>query len=145
MDPESIPQEVLFEKLLRHSLKDGYAGHNDIRVTALREGFAQGELLASDQALNPLKMVHGGALTGLADTIAGFAVCTLGVQSVTNDCLMTFLRPARPGRLVCTAQVRKAGKKVCIVHATVCDEAGTELAIGTFNFSIIGELKFRHP
>ena len=143
MDQTEPQSNQLCEKLLRHSDRSGYAVHNAIRITDVRVGFAQGEILAAEQAFNPLNRVHGGALAGLADTVAGYAVTSLGFQCVTSDCLMTYLRPAPAGRLTCTAQVRKAGKKVCIVNTTICDEDGTELAIGTFNFSILGELVIR--
>ena len=46
---------------------------------------------------------HGGALTTLADTVAGCCACSEGGSCVTSSFSMEFLRPATGSKIVCEA------------------------------------------
>src|SRR3954465_5172949 len=67
-------------------------------------------LEATEHHLNIGGVVHGGVLASLIDTAMGRAVPS-GTDSstATSQLTVTYLEPARPGRLVATARITKRG------------------------------------
>ena len=78
---------------------------------------------AGDEHLNPHGSVHGGVLATMIDVAMGQAVRegTDGVP-VTVALSVTYLEPARPGRLEATATVRKRGRRLTYVQAEVTQD-----------------------
>lgn len=79
---------------------------------------------------------HGGVVTMIADTAAGYAALTLmppGTRVLSVELKANFLAPARGERLVATGRVERAGRTLSVVQARVeAFEAGgaaTEVAI----------------
>lgn len=68
--------------------------------------------------------IHGGAITSIADTAAGYAAMTLaspGVGVLTTELKVNFLRPAGQGVLRAAARVIKPGRTLNIVQADVTE------------------------
>ena len=66
--------------------------------------------------------VHGGAITSIADTAAGYAAMTLsspGTGVLTTELKVNFLRPAGQGVLCAEARVIKPGRTLNIVQVDV--------------------------
>ena len=143
MMEQPIQKDEYYSKLLQRHETKGYIHNLGLHVTALREGYAAGEITITEDLMNPLGIVHGGALAGLADTIAGCAVYSLGLRCVTSDCQITYLRPATGKKLVCEAQVRKAGRRLSVVSANVYNDKHTEVAIGTFQFAVTETIQLK--
>ena len=104
------------------------------------EGFARLAMEASEGHLNPGGTVHGGAIATLVDSSMGMAVATTtdhGERPVTIDLSVTYLEPATTGRLVCTAQVRKRGKRITVVEAEVTQDDEV-VALGSGTFTTVG-------
>ena len=94
-----------YSKLLELVNTSGcFAPANHMYVTELRpDHSAVGVLEVQPSSLNPMGIVHGGALVTLADTVCGTAAFTTGHMCVTLDCSMQYLArrperasPARP-------------------------------------------------
>ena len=85
-------------------------------------------------SLNPMGIVHGGALVTLADTVCGTAAFTTGHMCVTLDCSMQYLAPASGARITCTATPRKLGKTVLVYEAVLTDDTGRTVATGVYTF-----------
>lgn len=69
-------------------------------------------------------VVHGGAIASLIDTATAFAIITLLApqeQVTTVDLTISYLRPVTNGRLTCTANVLRAGRRLLAVSADVLD------------------------
>lgn len=105
----------------------------------MADGVARVTLDVGDRHLNPHGTVHGGVIATLVDTAMGEAVATTadGERPATIDMTVAYLEPAGPGRLVATAEVRKAGRRVTIVEADVTQpgpdgEEAIAHAIATF-------------
>ena len=137
MAEEAIKKDEYYAQLLQQHEQTGFIHNIGLHVTELKEGYAAGEMKIKEGLMNPLGIVHGGALAGLADTIAGCAVYSLGLRCVTSDYQITYLRPAKGNLLTCEAKVRKAGRRLSIVNATVYNDKHEEVAIGTFQFAVI--------
>lgn len=82
-------------------------------------------------------ILHGGAIFSLLDTAAACAVHTLlepGVQTVTVDLTIHFLRPVNSGRIEARARVIRAGRRVVVLSVEATDQTGTLAAIATTTY-----------
>jgi uncharacterized protein (TIGR00369 family) len=117
---------------------DGFAGRLGVYDVDADDGEARLELDAGEEHLNPAGTVHGGVLATLADAAMGAAArSALHDDTVTTSQLnIVYLRPARPGKLVAIAQIRKQGD-----HLLVCDveieQEGKTLVHGVATFAIL--------
>ena len=74
---------------------------------------------------------HGGALSGLIDTVGDFAVVlTAGAPVPTINLRVDYLRPATTPSLLATARLRRAGRMVAVVDIELADAEGRLVAIG---------------
>ncbi len=78
------------------------------------DGVARVEVEVDERHLNAAGTVHGGMLATLVDATMGAAVRSAADEEVpaTSQLTLTYLRPARCGRLVVTAEVRKRGESL---------------------------------
>ncbi|MBE0596982.1 MAG: PaaI family thioesterase [Desulfuromonadales bacterium] len=84
-------------------------------------------------------VVHGGALTTLADTAVAIAIKTLlppGTIFATIELSIRFLAPAREGQLTATAQVNGPQGRTFHGEAVVVDDEGREVALFTSVFRV---------
>ena len=122
-----------YSKLLELVNTSGcFAPANHMYVTELRpDHSAVGGLEVQSSSLNPMGIVHCGAL---ADTVCGTAAFTTGHMCVTLDCSMQYLAPASGARITCTATPRKLGKTVLVYEAVLTDDTGRTVATGVYTF-----------
>jgi acyl-CoA thioesterase len=83
------------------------------------------QLEMREQLRQPHGLLHGGAIASLIDTAMAFAVVTRLTESEkasTVDLTVQYLRPHTEGKIVCTAKVLKAGKRLLFVSAEVENE-----------------------
>ena len=130
MSPESHSDFIVHTVNTPHQ----FSFENGVRVTDVTPGRAVGELIIGPNSINPHGNVHGGALTTLADTVAGCCACSKGGQCVTASSTMEFLRPAWGGRIYCEATPKKLGRKLSVIQVTLTDEQEKVVATGTFTF-----------
>ena len=98
------------------------------------------------------KFLHGGVISSCLDVAGGMAaflavlqhyrcVDDAVVQSVlarlaTIDMRVDYLRPGQGESFVAKAQVVRAGKKVAVTRMELCNEAQTQLAVGTATYIV---------
>jgi uncharacterized protein (TIGR00369 family) len=120
---------------------EGASGFDDavgLVERAVGDGRAEIALEAGDGHLNPIGVVHGGAIATLVDVAMGRAVASTiddDELPVTVEMKVNFLEPGRPGLLVAAARVRRRGRRFTVVQAEVTqDEDGETVAeaMGTF-------------
>lgn len=76
-------------------------------------------------------IVHGGAVAALLDMALASAGATVSPDeqvATTVDLKVDFLSPARPGRLVARAHVRRRTRRLCFTAGSVEQEDGTVVA-----------------
>ncbi len=86
-----------------------------IELISMADGKAVCAVQLQPHHLNNGGRVHGGLLTSLADTAAGVAVRSKrpdGKVSATTDLSIAFIRPPAGDRLIATAEVIHAGKRL---------------------------------
>ena len=74
-------------------------------------------------------LVHGGAVTTIADSAAGYASLSLmepGVGIVTVELKINLMGPGRGERLVAEGRVVRPGRTLTVAQATVFAEEGGE-------------------
>lgn len=76
-------------------------------------------------------VVHGGAISSLADTATAHAVLTLiypAEWTTTVEQKINFLRPVSAGTIVCNAKVVQLGKRIAFCEADVMNDSGELVA-----------------
>ena len=79
-------------------------------------------LEVDDRHLNPNGIVHGGVVFSLADTAMGratMAVLSDGQICASIEVSVRYLRPIPGGRLVATASVLRAGRRIVHLECSV--------------------------
>ena len=113
----------------------GFREHVALEIEPQGDGSSVVVVQAAEQHLNPHGSVHGGLLATMIDVAMGTAVATTGGESpVTVSLAVTYLEPARTGRLEARARVRKRGKRLMVVEAEVVQDGDVVAdALGTFS------------
>ena len=102
-----------------------------LELVDLRPGEAVIKLEMRDELRQPYGLLHGGATATLIDTATAFALISLqtpGEQSTTVDLTIHYLRPHTDGKIVCTAKIVRAGRRITTVSAEAVNEEGKLIA-----------------
>ena len=111
-----------------------------IRYLYAENGVSESELILQPEDGNFLGMPYGGIIFNMADVTAGAALRSLGAMGLTVSGEVRFMRGVpNVAKLCCRAEVRKAGKNIGFVDASVTDGEGLELAALSFVFTRIKE------
>ncbi|MCR3764346.1 PaaI family thioesterase, partial [Pseudomonas aeruginosa] len=105
----------------------GFVGDLGIRPLDCGPGWVEAGLEILPRHAQQNGFVHAGVQATLADHAAGAAAATLvaeGQTVLTLEFKLNLLRPARCQRLLCRAEVLKAGRQVTVVEAEVFAEEG---------------------
>ena len=128
-------QQAIFDAIRERSDRPGtFNAVNGVRLTALCDGGAEGEVRLTAQHLNPLGIVHGGVYCTLMDQVAGAAAGTRGSRCRTVNCETRFLGAAQGDVLLGHAQAIHMGRTIVVMRAWVTDASGTLCADGTYTF-----------
>ncbi len=116
------------EQLREFFRADRFATEMGAVITACGEEGATVEMTAQEQHLNAAGTVQGGALFTLADFAFAVAANAGGVLTVSLQNSISFLHPARPGRLRAEARRISETRRTCCYEVSVTDESGREAA-----------------
>ncbi len=115
-----------------------YVALNGIYLTEIGKGHVSGELEITPQQLNPNRILHGGVIVTLADTVAIFGcgylyqVYTLSTISLT----VSYLKAVKSGKIIAKGRVLSKGKSISIWQVDIHDEEGNLCAVVNISFSI---------
>jgi acyl-CoA thioesterase len=122
-----------FELLREISSTQPFLKFMGIEIIEAGPGWVRERLAVRPQFLQP-RVVHGGAIYALADTVAAHSVLTRIYPSewvTTVEQKINYLRPAIEGELIGYAQVLHFGKRIVYSEAEVKDSAGKLIARST--------------
>ena len=113
--------------------RDRFCVANDMKITVLSEGYAEAEMPVSENKLNGLNVVQGGAIYTLAD----FAFA--GASNANKDdrrCIgsatsINYIRPGTGTKLKAVAKIIHAGKKTCLSTVEVFNDQNKLIATAT--------------
>jgi uncharacterized protein (TIGR00369 family) len=110
------------------------------RVLSIRPGEVRLEMAPRKPLRQYQGLLQGGVLTGFADAAATFAVNSLLApeeDSVTLTLSMSFLAPARGGRITAIARALHRGRRTAVAVAEVHDAEGKLACQGSFTCLVI--------
>ncbi len=99
-----------------------YASLLGIELDEIEVGSATLGMRVKKQLTQNHGVVHGGAVASLIDSATAFAIISLLAPQekvTTVDLSISYLRPTTKGRLICTAKVLRAGRRLVVVSADV--------------------------
>ena len=105
------------------------------------DGEAVAALDVSDRHLNPNGVVHGGVVFTLVDTAMGRATMSVldeGRICASIEVAVRYLRPITGGRLVATASVLRAGRRIVHLEGRVTvDGDDRPVAVVQASFAVL--------
>ncbi|HEY2033416.1 MAG TPA: PaaI family thioesterase [Rhizomicrobium sp.] len=105
-----------------------------------KEGWAKFSFEGRPEFLNPAGFVQGGLLAAmLDDTMGPTALLASGgtLYTATIDMNVSFLAPAKAGKLFSEGRVVQIGKTIAFIEATISDADGTKLARATASARLV--------
>ncbi|HET9847461.1 MAG TPA: alpha/beta fold hydrolase [Candidatus Dormibacteraeota bacterium] len=133
-EPAALSGRDLLEAALRgNSLPAPFFQLLGMRFIAVSDGSATLEMPATASQYNPNNVVHGGAITSLADSAMGLAVfstCAAGESFTTAELHINFLKAAtvESGTLRSVGRVIQRGQQIVVAEADVVDQQNQLLA-----------------
>jgi len=95
---------------------------------------------ATEDFLNPAGTVQGGFLTAMLDDTMGPALAATlddGQYGTTIDLKVSFLRPAKPGRLTGHGRIVHRGGTIAFLAGELLDQTGQVVAVGSATTRIL--------
>ncbi len=86
------------------------------------------------QHRNPYGYFHGGFLFTLADTTAGYNARRYTDGPVTLDSTFHYLSNVKTGKIICRAELMRAGRKIIVFRIIITSETGKKMAEGTVSY-----------
>jgi uncharacterized protein (TIGR00369 family) len=134
----SAPAEPSGRDLLDAALRGAappppYVRLLNMRFIAVADGSATFEMPSTSELYNPNNVVHGGAITSIADSAMGFAVFSTlapGENFTTAELHVNFLKAvtAESGMLRSIGRVVQRGQQVAVAEADVLDQQNQLIA-----------------
>ena len=94
-----------------------------IVTTEMAPGYAKGELHLTENHINTVGSVHGGAIFALADTVGGSAAASHGTRTTTVSGDFHYLSAAIGSKkLIGIAKEIKYGKRIRVYDVEIRDE-----------------------
>lgn len=96
-----------------------------IELESIKEDEVVMSLEMRDELRQPYGLLHGGATASLIDATTALAVINrVGAEeaATTIDLTVQFLRPHTTGKIICTAKIVRAGKRIFFLSAEVVNE-----------------------
>lgn len=119
------PRDPDFQSRIEKSFAaQPFAGYLGAELARLAAGEVEIRLPFKRELGQQHGYVHGGVLTTIADSAAGYAAMTLadpGIGVLTTELKVNFLRPAGTGLLVAKGRVIKPGRSLNIVQGDVVE------------------------
>ncbi|HEY6804456.1 MAG TPA: PaaI family thioesterase [Pyrinomonadaceae bacterium] len=116
------------EQRLQTALKNvPFARLVGIELESAEPGSATMTLQVREELLQNNRVVHGGAIASLIDSVTAFAVIPLLKEdetATTVDLTITYVRPLTEGVVRSTAKVLRAGNRIVALSAEVFDHTG---------------------
>jgi len=112
-----------------HFKHDRFAAKNGIEIVELRPGYAKSQMVVTEQHLNSIGTVQGGALFTLADLAFAGASNSAGMLAVGLNMTISCLKAVNAGMLQAEATEVARSKRVATCMVRVTDDEGDLVAL----------------
>ncbi|SDD61583.1 PaaI family thioesterase [Rhodococcus tukisamuensis] len=120
-----------------------FAAKSGVELVSANAGEVVGRLAWSEDVTTTDRIMHGGALTTLADTVGAVSAylnIPSGASRVTTASNAVFARQVRRGVVTGTARPLHVGRKTVLVSIDIMDEEGRLVSQVTQSHAVLGEL-----
>ncbi len=111
-----------------------YTKYNNMVITKIGMGSAEGEMPVSEEALNHYGGVHGGALFSLADNVAGVAAVSRKTACVTLGASIHYFKQVNSGMVRAVAVETNRSRKTGLYEVNLYDDQGELVAKAEFTY-----------
>ena len=118
---------------------DRFAAANQMKITLIKEGYAEGEFTAGEEHRNGLDVAQGGALYTFADFVFAGAVNSYGEQAIGMNSNISYVRPGTGKTFKAIARIISKGKRTALAESDVFDENGKLVAHCTMTGFFLGK------
>ena len=109
--------------------KDRFAEYVGTKLVEVRPGYARAVMEVTENHLNGVDMVQGGAIFALTDYAFAAACNSKGMLTVGINVNISYVKSPRGKVLTAIAKETSSGKKICTVHIDVLDENEDLIAV----------------
>ena len=117
------------EDMISFFNKDKFARYNGIELLEAADGHAKTRMAVTENHLNGLGIVHGGAIFTLADFTFAAASNSRGIIAVAINANISYVKSSTTGVLYAEAKETSLNHKLGTYTVDVTNEAGELLAI----------------
>lgn len=110
---------------------DRFARHNQIRLVSVKQGEAVAEMIVSEEHLNGVNIIHGGALFTLADFAFAAASNSRGRIAIATNANISFFKGISSGKITATAKELNSGRTLATFIVEITDENDDKIALFT--------------
>ena len=115
--------------LIQYIQNDRFAKLVGTKLVELKPGYARVQMEVTENHLNGVNMVQGGAIFALADYAFAAACNSSGMLTVGINVNISYIKSPRGKVLTAIANEVSSGKKICSVHIDVQDENNDLIAV----------------
>ena len=116
------------ETIFQMMQKDRFAKYNQIQLLEAGEGTAKAQMIVTENHLNGVGIVQGGALFTLADLVFAAASNSRGKIAVTLDANVNFIKAVSSGILTATAWEIDLKRSIGIYRVEIRNEENELIA-----------------
>lgn len=120
--------EQTIRKLEAILKNDRFAAYNQIKLISVGKGCAVAEMKVTENHLNGVDIIQGGALFTLADFAFAAASNSHGRVAVATNANIQFIKAVSSGKITAHASELNLGKNVAHYSVDIQDETGTLIA-----------------
>jgi len=117
-----ISNPLVAQKVAKMMSQNYFMHFIGFEITKVVSGMVEGRLLMKDHHRQQNGYAHGGIMTTLCDTVAGFAAFTLiepNQHVVTTEIKVSYYRPGKSDMLIAKGWVEKKGSRLHFCESEV--------------------------
>ena len=119
---------------------DAIAAFENYEIETMRDGHVIVTTKVVESSLNYYGNAHGGYLFTLCDQISGLVVISQGVDGVTLQSSINYLKAGRLGDvLTIHGECVHSGRKTRVVDVDITNQEGANVCKATFTMFVTGE------
>jgi len=115
--------------LIQFIQQDKFAQYVGTKLIEVKPGYARVQMEVTENHLNGVGMVQGGAIFALADYAFAAACNSSGMLTVGINVNISYVKSPKGKVLSAIAKEVSSGKKICNVHIDVLDENDDLIAV----------------
>lgn len=119
---------------------DAISAFENYEIQSMQDGQVVVTTQVVDSSLNYYGNAHGGYLFTLCDQISGLVVISQGVDGVTLQSSINYLKAGKLGdKLTITGTCVHKGRTTRVVDVDIHNQEGTQVCKATFTMFVTGE------